>query len=831
MPRRWLSVKQKKENSQSAPANADADNNFEFAFRAECGLQDKKDEGCELRPTTSGGERYRSKRKPDLSLLIERPKSSDSVLHSTPRSTRFRDSQIGLALGSPCHPPEAFTNIDVTMSPKQQRHAFSQDGPLPVTYNMKSKKWKLGGLFRSKSNVTKESFYNVKLTSPEANKLGLPIHSTRTPWRNPKSPLVVQNGFESPPPMPISKELPISSEHDIDSIHKAEIAATPTLEVSIPDSPLERYSVMFKGVNGLQQSRLLVRRSKGVNQLVIAEEQLEIPVIARRATSPTTSSPVHTSQASVQGPNSSKYSLFPTTPTSCIMQAARDSPRSTRNRSVTAPSLTCSPVMLAKAATSCHSQSETVALSGTQCLEAVKPVPQRTTSQHSRGSSQSEIFFDIRSFRDSKGQEGHQLVRPPSAAVQLARSKSNARKVQQKQRDGPQPEKVDEDEREIKTTSIEIDETIALVESLTSPSTNVNGTASIRIDQTDAQPILQCLPKTQYKTSSTALAGRRKESSRCRIEALNIDVPSPVLESTEELTPKVVRPDIQARKHEAPTNITTIVQVNSKDSPVIPASPPRPAPPVKDHKHIPLSKYAPRSTTTELINNVGLRPVRPGRSHTATSNPHEDRTSSLQRPQHPTRSATVPLSEHQTRTSNLPQSKYTRFQPVVAGPTTNERTMPVMVAYVKPAAEVSVARTVSLSRKPSAAAKVTVTQLSRTPSTNISKHIPNDRQPPIHETEHNVESKLHIGRVDSLSKKHERIKESVEENKKEVNLGTPVLQQVHSRHKPGRSMDVVLETASDTETSVPPVPASPPPPVPVPSPFEIRMGGQMVACS
>lgn len=834
MPRRWLSVKQGKETSQTSSGDINADNEFVFVFRAECGLQERTDEGLELRPTTSGGERYRSKRKPDLSLLIERPKSSDSVLHKTPRSARFRDSQIGVALGSPHHPPRAVTDIDAAMSPEQQHHAFTSQGPLPATQNTKPRKWKLGGLFRSKSTVSKENFYNVKVISPEAKKLGLPIHSTRTPWRNPKSPLVVQNDFESPPPMPVLKDSLNVSEHDAKIVGDQTHAVIPTLEVSIPGTPLERYSVMFKDVNGVQQSRLLIRRSKGLNQLVIAEEtreQLQVPSLTRRATSPTTSSPSNTSNICGHGSNNPKYSLFPTTPTLCITQAARDSPGSLRNRSATAPSLSCNTEAPAKATATCTSQTDAAQSQDKQSGMLAKPITLRTASQDSRGSSQSEIFFDIKSFRDSKGQEGHQFVRPPSAVVQVARTKSNARKLKQKQQDGVRPEMLVDIERDVKTTSVEIDETIALVESLTSPSTIKTDTAISLHGQDSTQTTLQCLPKTQYKAPSARTDGRRKDSSKSRIENLNIDVPSPVLESTEELTPRIAQPSVRFRQSEPSADVVKVTATVAQDSPVIPPSPPRPTPPVKDHKHIPLSKYAPKSTTAELINQVGLRPVRPGRSNTETGQMYQDCSTSVQRPQHPTRSATEPPLPAQSCASRVPHSKYSISQTIVAESVTTEKTMPTMVAYVKPAAEVSIARTVSLSRKPSAAARVTVTALARAPSAKVKPPIAG-RQPAPLERSLDLDNKLDVVRVDSLSKKHERVKETVEEYKKEVNLGTPVVQQVHSRHKPGRSMDVVLETA-DSDMVVPPMPSTSPPPIPISSPsmFEVRMASQAVACS
>jgi len=109
-----------------------------------------------------------------------------------------------------------------------------------------------------------------------------------------------------------------------------------------------------------------------------------------------------------------------------------------------------------------------------------------------------------------------------------------------------------------------------------------------------------------------------------------------------------------------------------------------------------------------------------------------------------------------------------------------------MVAYIKPAAEVSIARTISLSRKPSA--RVIGPKL---PTRSVSRR--------------------------------EQVQEELKEKK--VMLGVPVVQEVHKGHKPGMSQEVVLETAMTTPSSPPPplpsqlmftaAPTEPPPPLPV----------------
>ena len=788
MPRRWLSVRGRREEQDHKPT-ADKpghQHGFDFAFTTEPELlgQYRQSQVTELRPMTSGGERYRTNRKPDLTLLIERPKSSDSVLHKTPHSAQLDDSQIGLAFGSPRHPPREFASFASTMSPTQQQHAFCLQGPLP-TRQVKGRRWKLGSLFKPKPTLTKENFYQVQLSGSDANKLGLPIQ--RNPWRNPKSPVAPQNGFHSPLTVPNEGDAALSSFKSSDQASDAALlaAGTPSLQVSIPGTPLERYSVMFKDVNGVKQSGLLIRRSKGLDQLVIAEEarsansDLTVPKIRRPASSPTFSTHQDGQKFPVHFANSSKYSLFPSTPTSIKSQNQSESPQLCRTRSATAPcSQSSSTQDTTRNNTTCTKTEQTESTLPVTCKKSTdsKAANIQPPSDASRSSSQSEIFFEIKSFRDSSGQVGQhfEMTRPPSAAVQLARSKSNARRMQQKQcppqAEPTEPESLDD--RNVKTTSVQIDETIAIVESLTSPSmhrlrdTEVLQTRQMHPTDTDAGLADMSCKQAAIALETTEtipIQGRRKNSLKSKVDGLNISVPSPVLESSEEFSPKNLLP----------------ISI-----PPSPQSPPRPSVPVKDSKYIPLSKYAPKHTTEDLVRQTGLRPVRPMRSNTDTI-PHIPRSSSFQRPAHPTRASTIP-NPATTRTSNVPQSRYASASPVTDNAAATGRDSaivpgPTMVAFVKPAAEVSIARTISLSRKPST--KVTVAR---------------PAPPPLSRSE------------------SKRIKEEVMDKKKEVGSGIAVVQEVAKRHKPGLSLDVVLETAASAPGSpAPPMPCKSPPAVPL----------------
>ncbi|KAK5938970.1 hypothetical protein PMZ80_009163 [Knufia obscura] len=795
MPRRWLSVRGRKEEEKANQGIGEAhlQQDFDFAFAADDQLQG----GCqgpappeELRPNTSGGKPFRAKQKPDLTLLIERPKSSDSLIHNTPLSAaRLDGSQIGVAFGSPRHPPQLLESIVSTMSPDQQHHACFFDGPSPAQ-PVKGKKWKLGDFFRPRANSNKGSnFYQVQqLDAVGTKKLGLPI--TRTPWRNPRSPLIVQDGFdEQTPPNAtgdVSKAVLPSIPGTGSGTQQQDSPTLPPLKVSVPGTPLERYSVMFKDVNGIKQSGLLVRRSKDLDQLVIATHvtqegsELVVPKLTRRATSPTTSKHQETSRICNNGQASSKYSLFPATPTSIKFLTQTDSPGLTRTRSATGPPQLSPTPALPSMGSEGHGAGSDQRLMSSEVTADSKTLTNLTVAQNPHISAQDEIFFDIKSFRDSHGQVGQQfeMTRPPSTAVQLARSKSSARRLLQEKLDAKAQAQEQEanEERAERTTSVQIDETIAIVESLTSPSGS--GLALQHLPQTTYSPESKLdssqgggekIDAMDAESTNTKTA-RRKSELRTRLEGLNIDVPSPVLELAEETTPKQLHTTgSEATPEKQPTHVAQVAAspVSAISSPGTRTRTPSPPPalPIKDSKYIPLSKYAPKRTTEDLVRQTGLRPVRPTRSNTDNMTTWNARTTSLARPPRPERSSTMPP------TNPIPQSRYSKLPPpVVAGPGTNSKG-PSMVAYAKPAAEVFVARTVSLSRRPSA--RVIAPKF---PTRTASK------REPVQE---------------------EEVKE------KKVALGIPVVQEVHKGHKPGLSQSGVLETATIA-------PSSPPPPMPSP---------------
>ncbi|KAJ9652161.1 hypothetical protein H2198_008583 [Neophaeococcomyces mojaviensis] len=873
MPRRWLSVRGRKaeQNTNHETGEARFQNGFDFAFTLEPHVFVERHNLAELeslRATTSGGEGYRSKQKSDPTLPIERPRSSECTHRNDKPSSaaRLDDSQIGLALGSPRHPPQEFNTIISSISPAHQQHAPFLEHSLPVQ-TMNTKKWKkIGGFFRPRANSNKEPrFYRVQYTDAEVQQLGLPI--SRNHGRTPELPLIPKDDIDASSsdvevPPPIEKDnqkFLMCTTHTTEDIKASGTTnEAPSLQLDIPGTPLDRYSVMFRDVHGMKQSGLLSRRSKTFEQLSINTnreqkiDNLAVPRLARRATSPTTSQPQCSSTTSTSQPCIvSKYSLFPTTPTSSKSQCPTTSPNQFSSHSLTMLSQsmplhsTC-PNDIARSDghnTSCQGDEGLPQLSdnATGLTEPVLPFsrPAHTTS---RASSESEIFFDVKSFRDSNSTVGQQfeMTRPPSAAVQLARSKSNARKILQdpiipvEQTNEAQDD--NENDQPSRTTSVQIDEAIAIVESLTSLSTSPLRTVGPpeppallppHMPNVDGSHIASESVMLVMDTETLSKKKFRRRSLKTRLECLSIDVPSPVREAAEEITPKTTHSASAATvttERIIPAHISHVASRALTPTQSTPSSTPIPTPSItpasierspssppaikiKDSKFIPLSKYAPKHTTEDLARQTGLRPVRPARSNTDNLASYNSQMSSLRRPQRPERSSTMPAP-----LAHAPTPKQTLPPPVVAGPGSTgngSRDMPTMIAYVKPAAEVSIARTVSLSRRPSAKVvvprhvKTTATTATHQQSGQHVKSKPTSR--PSEAPLTRAESKRRVEQ--SALGGREKVEEEVNEKKVLVEKKIPVVQEVSRRHKPGVSMDIVLEIASISPAKhVPPMP-------------------------
>ncbi|KAH8587560.1 hypothetical protein B0O99DRAFT_694328 [Bisporella sp. PMI_857] len=275
-----------------------------------------------------------------------------------------QDAEIGMALGSPAHPPSTWRPQPDpryrTISPEQD---MSQDGwaTPPVAAKPKGSRWKmLGGLFGGgKKNCEPQAFYQLQpepthqvtvevgqVTFEELEQRSKPRGRTRTISERKTEKKKPEMNRSNTTPLSFnsqSNRLPRTPEITLDGGPVKDNMVSSQkygskgglLDVDIPTTQLERYSVMFGSVlqnssSGTSSSALLARRQatldklKTVNEeLALKERELEARAKAlrpRRATSP-------------QPTKSPAFSLFPSTPSRLTVQDALPSPLQRSNTS------------------------------------------------------------------------------------------------------------------------------------------------------------------------------------------------------------------------------------------------------------------------------------------------------------------------------------------------------------------------------------------------------------------------------------------------------------------------------------------------------------------
>lgn len=262
----------------------------------------------------------------------------------TPESITSGEIQIGMALGSPSHPPADLQNRwqaqfppatpTVTASSEPSPALAGPTGDLPQRKKPGGRR-KLFGLFGKRKDSETSSYASSTSTlAPTATaSTASSVSDSRSPvWRSNTNsnqsmskhkPIMTrsntmpyateeatmsQSGSPEPPPRSMARPGPQQS-----SQLQAPPSSKPSLlQVDIPDIKLDRYSVMFSGVLNTGQpqpqpaSTLLARRQATLDKLKTIEDRIiekeEELVRARRATSP-------------QPMASPSFSIFPMPPT------------------------------------------------------------------------------------------------------------------------------------------------------------------------------------------------------------------------------------------------------------------------------------------------------------------------------------------------------------------------------------------------------------------------------------------------------------------------------------------------------------------------------------
>jgi hypothetical protein len=384
MPNRWRSTRGR------LALGADEGRSTEQAEHSRCDLQKPSHADITANPVvpSQDGGKYRSRRSFSRTRTdVDRPSTAGGVMAPTtnteaglpPRTTSrayiaeaqrrpvqrmdleathsMEEDMIGMALGSPSHPPFVQFDVHDQLPPPgmdAEGHAHPEGMVGAKSTNAKAGKWKkFGGLFKPKHNPTTQNTANTSQPSqPEWD-----IDATESkPLPLPKDTPLLDQTLELPIAASMDSAETEDVEYDFPPLPHIEL---PKLEVNIPDVHMDRYSVMFSNLlERRQSSNLLSRRSKVLEKLkttsdenVMSEEPLPeqhqphnpgLPVdmatsedheqlkpapSSRRATSPTPG-------------KSPAFSLFPQPPTT-PRRAAAMTPQpkpSPLQRSFTVPS-------------------------------------------------------------------------------------------------------------------------------------------------------------------------------------------------------------------------------------------------------------------------------------------------------------------------------------------------------------------------------------------------------------------------------------------------------------------------------------------------------------
>ena len=619
------------------------------------------------------------------------------------------------------------------------------------------------------------------------------------------------------------------------------LSSLPKLEVHIPNRRDKNDEAVLRSLAAKESSSLLARRSRTLESLKSGSSSRDSSSgdgqndPNKRMSTPTMPKLPFT-HAAVSSPTSAKYSLFPSAVATPVKIVGRiPAPEASLKRSFSSPGRLSPMSDTFPKNESGPSQTKKADVSSEQAVTSPEANTASTdhnspwSTNHSVKSSVSsattmeEIFFDIKSVRDSKGLEDGQhfvMARPDSTVVHLARTRSKLNAASRTQIQTGEETKfatkskistrlADHVERHASVSTVNsavFDAAIAEVEKLTSPSsTNLVSTASPSQDKSIAQ-VTGASPPRDTKTASAnmsmkllppdpVLPMRTTSKGRRENNASNIPLalPSPIIEEsspmpsdlplsstspvqqnktdgTEHTTRKAVESSAAVAKArekaalataraeasqalEAPaprsvvikaskasdarvpedlglTRVALIQRIDTpcEDSPTIPQSPPprqhKPVPvitttistpkvepppvPKKDSKFIPISRFAAKNTISK-VENLNIRPARPTRAVTDTLPASAYRGKATQRIE---RSATIPAPkrspgltpEHIRSPPHATKSDFASHiqEAKPSGGGNGQVTAIATVIRPIPAAEVSVARTVSLSRKQSA---------------------------------------------------------------------------------------------------------------------------------
>ena len=658
-----------------------------------------------------------------------------------------QDDMIGLAFGSPTHPPQNFYGMLNDLGPNTDAHAFELKGPFPDARIRKSRrKWKIGTLFKQKGSIkVKEPFYKANLpTEPTPVPSEPPTTDRKRSVSRPRSKSSRSKDKPFPIAIPLEQEddeysrgPPQTSEEVVEeTIIPVPRTVLPKLQVEIPSAKLDRYTVMFNKVVKEQSPKsLLSRRSRTLEDIssmdipdfptpiiqVVHEEPRLQPPRARRKSSQASSkfsmplTPPPTMISSAASKPMGSFSLFPNTSSTSLAKhrpAILTQGHAPLKRAITSPArlspahetfiIDKPPPLRVQKAEEKQLTSPEASTASTANTTAPWSAVSHKSAKSSVTTIDDEILFSIESFRDSQGSSGHfEMTRPTSTAVALYRSKSHNLKAKV-----PKPllsaNLGSRDSIAMAGEFQAIDETIAAVEKLTRvgvntpPETPPRKLASSRAAKTPSpvrSPLRTVLDVARSETPSPV-----KNTAKAHMAHLLDGAPEP----------KALTPVQEQENSPVPT-----VEIKPLKPSVLEDSPP--PVPAKDTRYVPVSKFA---------RKPGTKPAKPARSftdsvamsayrdsptlHPDTFKPHSSTTSAGR--------TGSPLQNGRPRPA--PQDSTRSAVPVQEA---LSYTAPKIPTIVHPATEVSIARSVSLARKVSQRVLVPARKTPDTPPWDVER--------------------------------------------------------------------------------------------------------------
>jgi hypothetical protein len=418
------------------------------------------------RPRTAGGATQ-----PTYTLEVRPPRGSSRAYTSEAqkqptqrldlKTTYCMDEEmIGMALGSPGHPPVVQSNIrDHLHDPMVDTgvQGYPEGMVEAKSNNTKAGKWKkFGGLFKPKHNVSVPAATpSPQLLQQQYTRQNIDITESKPlpPLKDiPRMGQTLAHSEQTPTDSPPIED----AEDSFAPIHRTQL---PKLDVDIPDVQMDRYSVMFGSLLGDQQSKnLLSRRSKVLEKLKTTSDEndvLQDPLLQREQPEnaglathvagsqddehlkPPPSSRRATSPAPGKSPQFSLFPQPPTTPRRAAAMTSQSKPSPLR-RSFTAPSRLSPPMEEAFGSKTPQTvkpnytkrRKSSISLVETSASTAQGPGWSTDGSFLSPSSSVSsvgdEILFDIKklSMVTENQEPQYEVTKPDGETVELYRARS-----------------------------------------------------------------------------------------------------------------------------------------------------------------------------------------------------------------------------------------------------------------------------------------------------------------------------------------------------------------------------------------------------------------------